>query len=191
MTARRGAHTCAQTPPAITTTHAHQERDLYVHNNYEGWLPLCCYATGLQEGTSHDFYPCYTKRDIVWARHVKFHSEQPCNSNKDAGEPLTRWQQCNNKYPDEYYEAWINLCTGQRTHRAQCITDHIVTTEVCAVCHRLPMNLKSPDWSWSMANLLCMSVGCVGMHLMSDTISYYKNWYHIFGFMILYTKGCS
>jgi len=50
---------------------------LYVHKDYEGRLPLCCYVTGLQEGGPHDFYPCYTKNDIMWARRVMYHNERP------------------------------------------------------------------------------------------------------------------
>ena len=38
---------------------------LYVHKDYEGRLPLCCYVTGLQEGGPHDYYPCYTETDII------------------------------------------------------------------------------------------------------------------------------
>ena len=34
-------------PPAITATYVHQNEDLYVHKDYQGRLPLCCYVTGL------------------------------------------------------------------------------------------------------------------------------------------------
>ena len=44
-----------------------------------GRLPLCCYVPGLQEGGPHDYYPCYTEADIIWARRVKFHNERPRN----------------------------------------------------------------------------------------------------------------
>ena len=51
-----------------------------MHKDYEGRLPLCCYVTGLQEGGSHDYYPCrYTEADIIWARRVKIHNERPRN----------------------------------------------------------------------------------------------------------------
>ena len=55
--------------------------DLYVHKDYEGRLHLCCYVTGLNEGGPPDFYPCYTstKRDVVWARSVRFHNERERN----------------------------------------------------------------------------------------------------------------
>jgi hypothetical protein len=53
---------------------------LYVHNDYTGRLPLCCYVTGLQEGGPHDYYPCYTENDIMWARRIKFHNERPRDS---------------------------------------------------------------------------------------------------------------
>jgi hypothetical protein len=39
-------------------------------------LPLCYYATGLQEGGPHDFYVCFDKRDIVWACRIRFHNER-------------------------------------------------------------------------------------------------------------------
>ena len=42
-----------------------KNRDLYVHKDYEGRLPLCCYVTGPNEGGPHDFYPSYTKKDIL------------------------------------------------------------------------------------------------------------------------------
>ena len=54
--------------------------NLYVHKDYTGRLPLCCYVTGLQEGGPHDYYPCYTENDIMWARRVKFHNERPRDS---------------------------------------------------------------------------------------------------------------
>ena len=50
---------------------------LYVHKDYEGRLPLCCYVTGLQEGGPHDFYPCCNKTDIMWASRVMYHNERP------------------------------------------------------------------------------------------------------------------
>ena len=53
--------------------------DLYVHKDYEGRFPLCCYVTRLNEGGPHDFYPCYTKRDTVWARHISYHNEREWN----------------------------------------------------------------------------------------------------------------
>ena len=46
---------------------------LLVHLNYAGRTPLCYYATGLEEGGSHDYYECFDKRDILWARRVRFH----------------------------------------------------------------------------------------------------------------------
>ena len=54
-----------------------KDGELYVHKDYTGRLPLCCYVTGLQEGGQHDYYPCYTENDIIWARRVKFHNERP------------------------------------------------------------------------------------------------------------------
>jgi hypothetical protein len=43
-------------------------------------LPVCHYATGvvtgLQEGSPHEEYAGFDKRDIVWARRVSFHDEQ-------------------------------------------------------------------------------------------------------------------
>jgi hypothetical protein len=39
-----------------------------------GRLPLYYYATGLQEGGPHDVYAGFDKRDIVWARRVRFHN---------------------------------------------------------------------------------------------------------------------
>jgi len=54
--------------------------NLYVHKDYTGRLPLCCYVTGLQEGGPHDYYPCYTENDIMWARRVKFHNERQRDS---------------------------------------------------------------------------------------------------------------
>ena len=33
------------------------------------------YVTGVNKGSPHDFYPRYTKRDIVLVRRVKFHNE--------------------------------------------------------------------------------------------------------------------
>ena len=53
--------------------------DLYAHKDYAGHIPLYCYVTGLNEGGPPDFYPCYTKRDIVWARRVRLHNERERN----------------------------------------------------------------------------------------------------------------
>jgi hypothetical protein len=41
-------------------------------------LPLCYYATGLQEGCPHNMYLAYAgydKQDIVWARSVSIYNE--------------------------------------------------------------------------------------------------------------------
>ena len=57
-----------------------KDGELYVRKDYEGRLPLCCYVTGLQEDGPDDFYPCYTKTDIMWARRVMFHNERPRDS---------------------------------------------------------------------------------------------------------------
>ena len=38
---------------------------LFVRKDYEGRLPLCYYATGLQEGGPDDVYACFDKRDIA------------------------------------------------------------------------------------------------------------------------------
>ena len=38
---------------------------LFVHKDYENRLPLCYYATGLQEGGPDDVYACFDKRDIA------------------------------------------------------------------------------------------------------------------------------
>ena len=46
---------------------------LLVHLNYACRTPLCYYATGLEEGGSHDYYECFDKRDILWARRAQFH----------------------------------------------------------------------------------------------------------------------
>jgi hypothetical protein len=49
---------------------------LYVHKDYKGQIPLCHYATGLPAGHPHDFYACYSQRDVVWANRVRFHIER-------------------------------------------------------------------------------------------------------------------
>ena len=49
---------------------------LFVHKDYEGRLPLCYYATGLQEGDPDDVYVCFEKQNIVWARRVRFHNKR-------------------------------------------------------------------------------------------------------------------
>ena len=49
---------------------------LYVHKDYEGRIPLCHYATGLPAGHPHDFYVCFSERDVVWANRVRFHIER-------------------------------------------------------------------------------------------------------------------
>ena len=36
--------------------------ELYVHKDYNCRLPLCCYVTGIQEGCTHNIYPCFTAR---------------------------------------------------------------------------------------------------------------------------------
>ena len=53
--------------------------ELYLHKGYEGRLPLCYYATGLQEGGPHDGYACFNMQDTLWARRVWFHIEQMRN----------------------------------------------------------------------------------------------------------------
>jgi hypothetical protein len=52
---------------------------LYVHKDYTGRLPLCYYSTGLQKGSSHDVYECFDRRDIMWARRLRFHIDQLSN----------------------------------------------------------------------------------------------------------------
>ena len=49
---------------------------LLVHLDYGGRIPLCYYATGLEEGGPHDYYECFDQRDILWARQVRFHIER-------------------------------------------------------------------------------------------------------------------
>ena len=49
---------------------------LLVHKDYDDRLPLCYYATGLNEGGPHDVYMCFDERDIEWARRVRFHNER-------------------------------------------------------------------------------------------------------------------
>ena len=49
---------------------------LLVHRDYDGRIPLCFYPTGLQEGGPHDYYECFDKRDILWARRVRFHIDR-------------------------------------------------------------------------------------------------------------------
>ena len=53
-----------------------KDGQLLVHKDYEGRLPLCYYSTGLQGGGPHDVYACFDKRDIVWARRLRFHNER-------------------------------------------------------------------------------------------------------------------
>jgi hypothetical protein len=48
---------------------------LLVHKDYKGRLPLCYYATGLQEGCLHNMDACLDKQDIVWAHSVRFHND--------------------------------------------------------------------------------------------------------------------
>ena len=67
-----------RSPPATRIKNA----VLYVHKDYDGRLPLCYYATGLQEGglhESHDGHACFNMRDILWARRVRFHIERMLN----------------------------------------------------------------------------------------------------------------
>ena len=40
---------------------------------------LLCHRTQLNEGGPPDFYPCYTKSDIVWTRRARFHNERELN----------------------------------------------------------------------------------------------------------------
>ena len=53
--------------------------ELFVHKDYEDRLPLCNYATGLNEGGPHDVYMCFDNRDIEWARRVRFYNERKRN----------------------------------------------------------------------------------------------------------------
>ena len=50
--------------------------ELYVHKDYKGRFPLCHYATGLPAGHPHDFDVCFSERDNLWARSVRFHIER-------------------------------------------------------------------------------------------------------------------
>jgi hypothetical protein len=34
---------------------------LFVHKDYTGSLPLCCYSTEFKEGSSHDLYECFDR----------------------------------------------------------------------------------------------------------------------------------
>ena len=61
-----------RTPPATLFRNA----ELFVHKDYDDRLPLCYYATGLNEGGPHDVYMCFDNRDIEWARRVRFHNER-------------------------------------------------------------------------------------------------------------------
>lgn len=56
-----------------------REGKLLVHRGYDGRFPLCFYATCLQEGGPHDYYECYDKRDMLWARRVRFHIDRMRN----------------------------------------------------------------------------------------------------------------
>ena len=51
-----------------------KDGQLLVHENHKG--RLCYYSTGLQAGGPHDVYACFDKRDIVWARCMRFHIER-------------------------------------------------------------------------------------------------------------------
>ena len=67
----RSCQTLRRSPPVTRIKNG----KLYVHKDYEGRLPLCYYATGLQEGGPHDGYTCFNMRDILWARQVRFRIE--------------------------------------------------------------------------------------------------------------------
>ena len=62
----------SQSPPSALFRNG----KLYVHKDYEGRIPLCHYATGLPAGHPHDFYVCFSERDVVWANRVRFHIER-------------------------------------------------------------------------------------------------------------------
>ena len=62
----------SQSPPSALFRNG----KLYVHKDYKGRIPLCHYATGLPAGHPHDFYVCFSERDVVWANRVRFHIER-------------------------------------------------------------------------------------------------------------------
>ena len=61
-----------RSPPAMLF----KDGQLLVHKDHKGRIPLCYYSTGLQGGGPHDVYACFDKRDIVWARRIRFHNER-------------------------------------------------------------------------------------------------------------------
>jgi hypothetical protein len=50
-----------------------QDGELYVHKNYEGLLSMCYNDTELLGYGPEDNYVCFNKRDILWARWLRFH----------------------------------------------------------------------------------------------------------------------
>jgi len=50
-----------------------QDGTLYVHKKYEGRLPICYYDTGLRGYGPQDGYACFDRRDMLWARRLRFH----------------------------------------------------------------------------------------------------------------------
>ena len=61
-----------RSPPAMRITHG----VLLVHKDYKGRIPVCYYDTGLREGGPNDGYACFDKRDMLWARRVRYHIER-------------------------------------------------------------------------------------------------------------------
>ena len=66
-----------RSPPVTRIKHG----VLHVHKDYKGLLPVCYYDTGLRDGGPDDGYACFDKRDMLWARLVRFDiaKEQPVN----------------------------------------------------------------------------------------------------------------
>ena len=76
------------TPPVIAATYSHHERGAVSAQGLRGpasTLLLChgIYVTGLKlsinEGSPHDFHPCFTNGDIVWQHSVKYDNDRERN----------------------------------------------------------------------------------------------------------------
>ena len=55
------------------TVVSQSDGELHVHKKYEGLLPICYYDTGLRGYGPQDGYACFDRRDMLWARRLRFH----------------------------------------------------------------------------------------------------------------------